>query len=212
MSYDDILFWSQGQFIDQAARIIGTMPASLLFGSSHVNAGGNLALGEPLFKDGKGSLISRSDSRKPPIEVNDDKVVNIRRPDGSVDLDVLSTCLARFEETSVVSIADPSAKALSNKFKLSTGRDRLLDFIAKKSREACEQIAADVREARKNKNGWYRLKADLPPSVERLYATEWAHQEALSAARKKMLEIAAQKQVAAKVAKAAAEVNPPAQG
>lgn len=186
MEYAQIAFWSPAQkgyshdqFCQQAAKIISTMPANALFGSSRVNAGGHLDSGEPPFKDGKGILHSRADSSKPPAEVENNKIVNLYLPNGQVNVEVLSTCLTKLEETPYVSYDNPHAKTLAGKFKLSTGRNQLLDFMAQKSQEARKQIENDVFEARK-KRSFKRLLRDIPENIRHLYLKEYARQETMA--------------------------------
>lgn len=166
------------QFQEQAASILSRMSATALFSASRVSTAGVTTSEPPPIQDGKGIITPPPGYHGTPADIVDDKVANILNADGSVDTSVLQTCLAKLDAIPVCSIADPNAESLSDKFRITTGRDRLLDFMATKTRNLRAQVEDIVRSARRSRE-ISELIADASPALAHLYETESRHQQGM---------------------------------
>lgn len=130
------------QFLRQAAQILTTMPASVLFSSSKATNGA-IETASPV-KNGDAKLtVSISTGESVDILISNDKVVNLVKPDGNIDKNVLSACFTKLATTPVVIPADDPTRSNAGKFNGITGADRLLDFMSKKAKDFREKEAAN---------------------------------------------------------------------
>jgi hypothetical protein len=126
-------------FQKRAAKLLSTLPYSLIFQASRVSAEGKIESGKVQLDKNDCTVFQGSDvDSGVHVLVENDRISNMFMPDGSVNADVLRVCLIRLEGVSVVipNIAAKENTSLTEKFIATTGRDRLLDFMNRKTADA----------------------------------------------------------------------------
>lgn len=137
-------------FKQRAAKLLSSMNYSIMFTSSRIGDDGEISNGTLSLKSETENLITVP-NYDGAIIVDDDKIQNIYNADGSINNETLCLCFAKLEITPIVVTKNSKMTSLHERFHATTGRDRLLDFMASKTREAHEpQYKEWRRKAREN--------------------------------------------------------------
>lgn len=141
------------QFCKQAAQILSRMPYNLLYASFRIETeeGKAKIVQTPPKLDNEATRFRSTSFDSAEVIVEDNKIINLYRPDGKVNENVLRTCLERLDTISFVAEEPPKPGSKQASFRAVTGRDRLLDFMREKAKSAQKEYKEEKGASRQDR-------------------------------------------------------------